>query len=129
MLLGATPEEIAEKTEEIVKFTDIGEFIDYPVKAYSTGMAVRLAFAVSTCISGEILLLDEVVSAGDASFQIKAKNRILELMDEAKIMVFVTHDLATMQEVCNRALLMQHGKVIFDGDPKTAVEIYKRGVQ
>ena len=123
LLLGATPEEIAEKTEEIVKFTD------YPVKAYSTGMAVRLAFAVSTCISGEILLLDEVVSAGDASFQIKAKNRILELMDEAKIMVFVTHDLATMQEGCNRALLMQHGKVIFDGDPKTAVEIYKRGVQ
>ena len=129
LLLGATPEEIAEKTEEIIEFTDIGEFIDYPVKAYSTGMAVRLAFAVSTCISGEILLLDEVVSAGDASFQIKAKNRILELMDEAKIMVFVTHDLATMQEVCNRALLMQHGKVIFDGDPRTAVEIYKSGVQ
>lgn len=129
LLLGATPEEIAAKTEEIIEFTDIGEFIDYPVKAYSTGMAVRLAFAVSTCISGEILLLDEVVSAGDASFQNKAKNRILELMDEAKIMVFVTHDLLTMQEVCNRALLMQRGKVIFDGDPKEAVEIYKKGVQ
>lgn len=129
LLLGATPEEIAEKTEEIIAFTDIGEFIDYPVKAYSTGMAVRLAFAVSTCISGEILLLDEVVSAGDASFQSKAKNRILELMDEAKIMVFVTHDLATMQEVCNRTLLVQRGKIIFDGDPKEAVEIYKKGVQ
>lgn len=129
LLLGATPEEIAAKTEEIIAFTDIGEFIDYPVKAYSTGMAVRLAFAVSTCISGEILLLDEVVSAGDASFQSKAKNRILELMDEAKIMVFVTHDLVTMQEVCNRTLLMQRGKVIFDGEPKEAVEIYKKGVQ
>ena len=129
LLLGATPEEIAAKTEEIIAFTDIGEFIDYPVKAYSTGMAVRLAFAVSTCISGEILLLDEVVSAGDASFQSKAKNRILELMDEAKIMVFVTHDLVTMQEVCNRTLLMQRGKVIFDGEPKEAVEIYKKEVQ
>ena len=129
LLLGATPEEIAEKTEEIIAFTDIGEFIDYPVKAYSTGMAVRLAFAVSTCISGEILLLDEVLSAGDASFQSKAKNRILELMDEAKIMVFVTHELVTIQEGCNRTLLMQRGKIIFDGDPKEAVEIYKKGVQ
>lgn len=124
LLLGANPDEIAEKTDEIVEFADIGEFIDYPVKAYSTGMAVRLAFAVSTCIAGEILLLDEVIGAGDAAFQAKAKRRILDLMDEAKIMVFVTHDLATMQEVCNRAILLDHGRIIADASPKDAVELY-----
>lgn len=124
LLLGANPDEIAEKTDEIVEFADIGEFIDYPVKAYSTGMAVRLAFAVSTCIAGEILLLDEVIGAGDAAFQAKAKRRILDLMDEAKIMVFVTHDLATMQEVCNRAILLDHGRIILDALPKEAVDVY-----
>ncbi len=124
LLLGALPDEIREKMDEIVAFADIGEFIDYPVKAYSTGMAVRLAFAVSTCIAGEILLLDEVIGAGDAAFQAKAKRRILDLMDEAKVMVFVTHDLATMQEVCNRAILLDHGRIVVDSSPKDAVEQY-----
>lgn len=124
LLLGASPDEIAEKMDAIVEFADIGEFIDYPVKAYSTGMAVRLAFAVSTCIAGEILLLDEVVGAGDAAFQAKAKRRILELMDEAKVMVFVTHDLATMQEVCNRAIVMEKGNIIQSGHPKEMVKYY-----
>lgn len=127
LLLGATPDEIAEKTEEIVHFADIGEFIDYPVKAYSTGMAVRLAFAVSTCIDGEILLLDEVVGAGDAEFQKKAKQRIFDLIDRAKVMVFVTHDMGTMQEVCNRAILMSNGRIAFDGDPGEAVRLYLKG--
>lgn len=127
LLLGATPDEIREKTDEIVAFADIGEFIDYPVKSYSTGMAVRLAFAVSTCISGEILLLDEVVGAGDASFQAKAKRRIFDLMDEARVMVFVTHDMATMREVCNRTILLDHGEIKFDGDPEEAVRIYMNG--
>ena len=129
LLLGATPDEIAARTEEIVAFADIGEFIDYPVKAYSSGMAVRLAFAVSTCIAGEILLLDEVISAGDASFQVKAKRRILDLMDEAKIMVFVTHDLGTMQEVCNRAILLRHGSIAVDGTPQEAVAAYMEQLQ
>lgn len=126
LLLGATPEEIAEKQEEIIRFTDIGEFIDYPIKAYSSGMAVRLAFAVSTCIPGEILLLDEVISAGDATFQQKAKKRIMELMDEAKIMVFVTHDLGTMKEVCNRTLVMNNGRIVFDGKPDEALKVYEQ---
>lgn len=124
LLLGATPEEIRAKTDEIVSFADLGEFIDYPVKAYSTGMAVRLAFSVSTCIEGEILLLDEVLGAGDASFQAKAKQRILDLMDKAKLMVFVTHDLHAMQDVCNRAILMEHGRIILDGTPAEAVAAY-----
>lgn len=128
LLLGATPDEIERKMDDIVAFTDIGEFIDYPVKAYSTGMLVRLAFAVSTCLEGEILLLDEVISAGDITFQAKAKQRIFDLMDRARIMVFVTHDLATMQEVCNRAIYLKQGKVVLDGTPKEAVDAYLNGI-
>lgn len=128
LLLGASPEEIEARMDEIISFADIGEFIDYPVKAYSTGMAVRLAFAVSTCIDGEILLLDEVLGAGDAAFQAKAKKRIFDLMDKAKLMVFVTHDLTTMQDVCNRAILMEHGEIVIDGAPKDAVHAYLNGV-
>ena len=88
---------------------------------------MRLAFAVSTCIDGEILLLDEVVGAGDAEFQKKAKQRIFDLIDRAKVMVFVTHDMGTMQEVCNRAILMSNGRIAFDGDPGEAVRLYLNG--
>lgn len=124
LLLGASPEEMKERTEEIIKFADIGEFIDYPVKAYSTGMAVRLAFSVSTCIDGEVLLLDEVMGAGDAQFNKKAIQRVYDLIDKSKLMVFVTHDLKTMQDVCNRAIVMNHGEIVFDGDPVEAVKAY-----
>ena len=124
LLLGAHPTEMKEKMEEIISFADLGEFIDYPVKTYSTGMAVRLAFAVSTCIDGEILLLDEVLGAGDAAFQVKANKRIMDMMDNAKIMMFVTHDVAAMKRICNRAILMDHGSIVFDGSPEEAVDRY-----
>lgn len=128
LLLGATPEEIQEKTNDIVAFADIGEFIDYPVKSYSTGMAVRLAFAVSTCIAGDILLLDEVVGAGDASFMKKARDRIYSLMDQSSVMVFVSHDLSTIQEVCNRVILLDHGVIAGDGKPDEIVRQYLESI-
>lgn len=128
LLLGATPTEMKNKEQEIIDFADIGDFIDYPVKAYSTGMAVRLAFAISTCIDGEILLLDEVLGAGDASFMAKAKKRIYDLVDTSKVMVFVTHDLVSMQKICNRTIVMNHGSIVFDGSPKEAVDFYKGAV-
>lgn len=124
LLLGAHPKEIEEKTEEIISFADIGDFIDYPIKSYSSGMLVRLAFAVSTSISGEILLLDEVVSAGDAKFQIKARERIGKLINEAKIMVLVSHDMSTIRAVCNRAILLEQGRIIAEGTPDNVIEKY-----
>lgn len=124
LLLGAHPNEIKEKTDEIIEFADIGDFIDYPVKSYSSGMLVRLAFAVSTCINGEILLLDEVVSAGDASFQTKAQNRINKLMNDAKIMVLVSHDMNTIKAVCNRVILLEHGRIVAEGKPDVVIDIY-----
>lgn len=125
LLLGASPLEMRQKEQEIIDFADIGDFIDYPVKAYSTGMTVRLAFAISTCIDGEILLLDEVLGAGDATFTKKANNRISELVNSAKLMVFVTHNLGAMKELCNRCVVMDHGKILYDGQPDEAINVYK----
>lgn len=125
LLLGATPREIAEKTEEIIEFSELGDFINYPIKSYSSGMLVRLAFSVSTSLPGEILLLDEVIAAGDVKFMAKAKKRMLGLMDEADIMVFVTHDLATAEEVCNRIVLMDSGRIIADGKPSEILALYR----
>ena len=110
--------------ENIVYRADIGKFIDYPIKSYSSGMLVRLAFAVSTSINGEILLLDEVVGAGDAQFIEKAQKRIYELMSDAKLMVFVSHDLQMIQNVCNRAVWLDGGVKRAEGDPKDVVSMY-----
>ncbi len=124
LLLGATPSEIQGKLEEIIAFADIGQFIDYPIKSYSSGMLVRLAFAVSTSINGEILLLDEVVGAGDVGFIAKAQKRIYELMDDAKLMVFVSHDLALIKNVCNRAIWLDKGVKRAEGSPEEVVKMY-----
>lgn len=124
LLLGSTPAEIEEKTKEIIEFSGLEDFIDYPLKSYSSGMMVRLAFSVSTSLTGEVLLLDEVMSTGDIGFAEKARQRMLNVIDNAKIMVFVTHDLATMQDVCNRAILLNKGDLLMDGDPKDVVDKY-----
>ena len=129
LLLGSKPEEIAEKTNEIVEFAGLGDFIDYPLKSYSNGMMVRLAFSVSTSLTGEVLLLDEVLSAGDITFAGKARDRMLSVIDRAKVMVFVTHDLNSLLEVCNRAILLDHGRIMKDGAPEEVVEAYKESMK
>lgn len=125
LLLGATPDEIESKVQEIIDFSELGDFIDYPIKTYSSGMLVRLAFSVSTSLSGQILLLDEVIAAGDIHFIEKAQKRMLNLIDEAEVMVFVTHDLRMAQKVCNRVILLDHGKLIDDGKPEEVISHYK----
>lgn len=124
LMLGGTPDEVRAKEDEIIEFSELGGFIDYPIKAYSSGMLVRLAFAISTSVKGEILLVDEVLSAGDAKFQKKAKKRMMDVMDQAKILVLVLHDMTTIQEVCNRVILLRNGEVEVDGKPEDAVEKY-----
>ena len=124
LMLGHTPFEIKELEDEIIDFADLGEFIDYPISSYSSGMLVRLAFAISTTIGGEILLVDEILSAGDITFQAKARQRMLDVMDNAKILVLVLHDMSTIQEICNRTILLQNGSIIADGEPKEVVDFY-----
>lgn len=126
LLLGYTPKEVREMEQEIIDFAELGEFIDYPIRSYSAGMLVRLAFAISTCVGGEVLLVDEVLSAGDASFYLKAKERMTNLMGRAKILVLVLHDMGAIQELCNRVILLEKGRIVADGKPEEIVQEYYR---
>ncbi|CAN5240035.1 ABC transporter ATP-binding protein [soil metagenome] len=126
LLLGRSPRQMRQLEEEIVDFASLGEFIDYPIKTYSAGMQVRLAFAISTLVSGDILLLDEVIGAGDAAFMQKAKNKIVELVNNAEILVLASHDFSSMKQLCNRAIVLQKGEIIYEGDVDTAITIYNQ---
>lgn len=124
LMLGGTPKEVKAKEQEIIDFSELGEFIDYPIRSYSSGMLVRLAFAISTAVQGDILLIDEVLSAGDINFQKKAKARMTSLMNDAKILVLVLHDMTSIQDICNRVILLNHGEIIADGKPEDVVKEY-----
>jgi len=128
LLLGLTPAYVRQKEQEIVEFADLGEFIDYPIKTYSAGMQVRLAFAISTSVGGDILLLDEILGAGDASFMQKARVRIADLVDQADILMLASHDLSSLESLCSRGLVLHHGRLIFDGVISEAISFYKSGI-
>jgi len=125
LLMGLTPKYMRSMEKEIVEFADLGEFIDYPIKTYSAGMQVRLAFAISTAVGGDVLLLDEVIGVGDEDFMKKAKRRILSLIDRSEILVLATHDVASLTTLCDRALLFHHGSLIFDGSVAEALSTYR----
>lgn len=124
LLLGKKPKEMRKLEPSIIEFAELGDFIDYPIKTYSAGMVVRLAFAISTAISGDILLLDEVLAAGDAKFFKKAKDRIGSLIQNAELLVFATHEFEALQEICTRVFVMNKGQLIFDGKPLDAIHHY-----
>lgn len=128
LMLGLSPEAVHAQEDEIVEFADLGEFIDYPINSYSSGMLVRLAFSILTTVQGEILLVDEALSAGDAGFQAKARARMMGAMDNAKILVLVLHDMASIREICNRVVMMEKGHIVADGPPDEVVEYYLQHV-
>ncbi|HEX7223877.1 MAG TPA: ABC transporter ATP-binding protein [Candidatus Limnocylindrales bacterium] len=109
----------------IVEFADLGDFIDAPIKTYSSGMRARLGFSIATAVDPDVLIIDEVLSTGDAVFRAKSKQRIIELTKAAKGIVLVTHDMAWVTEFCNRALLLDHGHVIMEGPPEEVVELHE----
>ena len=125
LLLGLTPAFMRGKEAGIVDFAGLGDFIDYPIKTYSAGMQVRLAFAISTAVGGDVLLLDEVIGAGDALFMVKAKQRIQALVEQAEILVLASHDFAALQNLCTRGLVFHRGEIIFDGSVSQAIHTYK----
>jgi ABC-type polysaccharide/polyol phosphate transport system ATPase subunit len=108
----------------IVEYADLGQFIDTPIKTYSSGMRARLGFAIATSVDPDILLLDEVLATGDAEFREKSKARVIELVKAAKGIVLVTHDMAWVEEYCNRAMLLEKGQVIIEGDPSEVVRTH-----
>lgn len=124
LLLGMAPEEIEAKLLEIAKFTELGEFLNYPVRTYSSGMFIRLAFAVSTSINPEILLIDEVMGAGDIKFAEKAKRRMFEFMDQGKILVFSSHNFDLLKTFCERTIWLEKGKILEDGPTKKVLASY-----
>lgn len=114
-LQGETPTSLRRKTQEIADFTELGDFLDMPLRTYSAGMLMRLAFAIATSSDPEILLVDEVFHTGDLHFQIKAHQRMRDMIDRAHIVVMVGHDFVTMQKFCTRVLWMDHGMLRADG--------------
>jgi len=124
-LQGETPQSMKPKLQEIADFTELGKFLDIPVRYYSAGMLVRLGFAIATAIEPEILLVDEVLSVGDFAFQKKAKARMREMLDRAHLMVMVSHDLKSIQNFCTRALWMDHGRLRMDGPTDEVIAAYK----
>lgn len=124
LMLGEKPDEILMKMQEIAEFSELGEYLNIPVKYYSSGMLIRLAFSVSTAIEPDILLLDEALSAGDAAFIQKAQLRMSELMEKSKILVLVTHGMATAVELCNRCIWLNKGEIVMDGNPIEVTEVY-----
>jgi len=125
LLLGYSKRQMLEREARIIEFADLAEFIDVPVKQYSSGMYMRLAFAVAIEVDPDILLLDEVLSVGDLSFQEKCIERIKRFHDSRKTILFVTHSLDYATSFCDRAILMESGRVIRDGDPQAVVDLYR----
>ncbi|MDA8204382.1 MAG: ABC transporter ATP-binding protein [Chloroflexi bacterium] len=114
-----------ELTPSIIEFADIGPFIDAPVRTYSSGMRARLGFSIATAIAPDILLLDEVLGTGDEEFRARSQARIHDLVERARAIVLVTHDLNSVAEYCSRSLLMEKGRVLFEGPTPETVEFYK----
>jgi ABC-type polysaccharide/polyol phosphate transport system ATPase subunit len=116
---------VEERLPSIVDYAEIGQFIDAPIKTYSAGMRARLGFAIATSVEPDILLLDEVLATGDAAFREKSKARVLELVREAKAIVLVTHDMNWVTEYCNRAILIEAGRIAHQGSPDEVVALHK----
>ncbi len=124
-ILGMTKSEIKRKFDEIVAFADIERFLDTPVKRYSSGMGVRLGFAVAAHLEPEILLIDEVLAVGDAAFQKKCLGKMGEVAtQEGRTIIFVSHNMASIQRLCSRVVVLEQGRVSFDGDTEEAVKHY-----
>jgi ABC-type polysaccharide/polyol phosphate transport system ATPase subunit len=125
LLMGYSKREMLERQQSIIEFADIGDFIDAPVKQYSSGMYMRLAFAVATEVDPQILLVDEILAVGDAGFQEKCFERLRRFRASGKTILLVTHTMSDVQEHCERVLLLEHGSLIADGRPEEIVPMYK----
>ena len=123
-MLGLDKKFIASKYDEIVEFSELGDFIDVPLKNYSSGMRSRLGFSIATTVKPDILILDEVLSVGDAKFKKKSEKKVLSMMDEGASVLFVSHSMKQVKRICNKAIILDHGKLIAAGDVDPMLEKY-----
>jgi len=126
-LMGLTRQEIHAKKEEIAEFSGLGDYLSMPVRTYSSGMKMRLAFAVSASIKPEILLIDEVFGAGDTNFLEKARKKMSSLMNESRIVVLASHTNNLIKDFCNKAILLERGSIKYFGAVQTALDLYNEG--
>lgn len=127
-ILGMKRAEVDKKIDDIIAFSECEKFIDTPVKRYSSGMFVKLAFAVASHLEAEIMIMDEVLAVGDMKFQKKCISKMRELaIDENRTVLYVSHNMSTIQELCDRCIVLEHGKKVFDGDVDEAIKLYMGG--
>lgn len=124
LLLGLSQAEIQAKMQEIADFTELGEYLSVPIRTYSAGMQLRLAFAVATCIKPDILLMDEIIEAGDATFKKKAETRLTEFIEQSSIMILASHSNETIQKLCNKIILLEKGRLKYIGPLEKGFEKY-----
>ena len=124
-VLGMPREFLEEKFDDIVAFAELKKFIDVPLKNYSSGMKARLGFSIATLVEPDILILDEVLSVGDAKFRKKSEKRVMDMFDKGVTVLFVSHSLDQVQRLCNKAIILEHGQVIAYGDTDTVAKVYE----
>lgn len=123
-IFGLTKKEINNRIDKIIEFSELGEYIDNPVRTYSSGMYMRLAFSIAINVDAEILLVDEILAVGDQHFQEKCISKMKQLKEEGKTMVFVTHSMNTVKQFCTRAVWLNKGSIKMDGDPESVIKEY-----
>ncbi|MCH6206539.1 MULTISPECIES: ABC transporter ATP-binding protein [Brucella] len=123
-IMGMDPKKMADKFEEIAEFSGLGDFLDMPFRTYSSGMQLRLAFATSTSVRPEILIMDEWLSTGDENFKERANQRMQELVDSTKILVLASHSADLLRKNCNRIIWLEHGRIRMDGAPDEVLSSY-----
>lgn len=124
-ILGYSKEFLTAKYQEIVEFSELGEFIDEPLRNYSSGMMMRLAFSIATVVEPEILIVDEILAVGDAPFQQKSENRMRSMMSGGTTVLVVSHSIEQIRSLCNRAIWLDHGQVVMEGDAEEVCTAYE----
>lgn len=125
-ILGYSRDYIQSKYDEIVSFSELGKFIDVPLKNYSSGMKARLGFSIATAVEPDVLILDEVLSVGDAKFREKSLKKVQSMFDKGVTVLFVSHNAQQVKEICDRAILINHGEIIAQGEVNEVVDLYQR---
>ena len=124
ILLGLHEKEVREKMGEIIEFSELGDFIDAPVRTYSSGMKSRLGFSIASTLNPDILILDEVLGVGDQSFKVKSSNRLMDMIEQSRAVIVVSHNMNTIRRLCTRTIWLDRGKLMADGPTKDVVRQY-----
>lgn len=128
-VLGHSRKFMEEKFDEIVEFSELGKFIDVPLKNYSSGMKARLGFSIATVVRPDILILDEVLSVGDAKFRKKSEKKLVDMMDTGVTVLFVSHNLDQVKRICNKAMILEHGEMKAFGDIDEIAPVYEEMIE